>query len=117
MPVLKLEQIRAESELRVLQMLLKPPSHIHVFSKQQTTVIKPSPTLLTSSLNLILPSSTFSYLLCICSCHVNFGYVQNFRLVIENCFRLPHTEIKPNFVVCFPRSKSFFSVNFRLENI
>ena len=49
-------------------------------------IIKPSPTFLTSALNLILPSPMFSYLHCICPCHGDFGYFQNFCLDIENCF-------------------------------
>ena len=55
-----------------------PPSHTHVFKRQPMTVIKPSPTFLTSSLNLILLPSIFRYLPCICPCHRNFGCVQNF---------------------------------------
>ena len=108
-----------QHKLQTIQntLALKPPSHIKVFNRRQMAVIKPSPTFLTSSLNLILPPSTLSYLPWICHCHGNFGCVQNFRLVIENHFSLPHTEVKPNFIVCFSRSRSSFSANFHLENI
>ena len=97
--------------------IVKPPSHIHVFNRWQMTVIKPSPTFLTSTLSLILLPSTFSYLPSLCPCHRNFGNVQNFRLVIENHFWPPHTEVKPNLVVWFQKLRSSLSVNFRLENI
>ena len=62
------------------------------------TVIKPSPTFLTSSLNFILPPSTINYLPFNCPCHRNFGYVQNFHLVIENHFWPPYREVKPSFL-------------------
>ena len=100
-----------------MYLLFMPPFHIHVFNRRQMTIIKPSPTFLTSSLNLILPSPIFSNLLCICPCHGNFGCVQNFRLVIEKSFLTASHRGKAELCCVFPRSRSSFSANFRLENM
>ena len=94
-----------------------PPSHVHVFNRRQMTIIKPSPTFLTSSLNLILPSPIFSNLPCICPCHRNFGYVQNFRLDIEKSLLTASHRGKAELCNMLPRSRSSVSANFRLENV
>ena len=80
-------------------------------------VIKPSPTFLTSSLNLILPSSIFSNLLCICPSHGNFGSVQNFCLLIEKSLLIASHRGKAELCCMFPRSRSSLSTNFRLKNV
>ena len=94
-----------------------PPYHIHVFNRQQIMGIKPSPTFLTSSLNLILPSPIFSNLPCICPCHGNFGCVQNFHLVIEKSLLTASHRGRAELCCMLPRSKSSLSANFRLENV
>ena len=96
---------------------IMPLSHIYIFNRWQMTVIKQSPTFLTSSLYLILPSAIFSYLPCICPCHGNFGGVQNFHLVIEKSLLTTSHQGKAELCVMFPRSKSSLSENFRLENV
>ena len=94
-----------------------PPSHIHIFNRRQITVVKPSPTFLTPSLNLILPSPIFSYLPCICPCHGNFGCAQSFRLLIEKSLLTISDRGKAELYCMFPRSRLSLSVNFRLENV
>ena len=93
-----------------------PPSHIHVFNRRQMMIIKPSPTFLTSSLNLILPSPIFSKLHCMCPSHRNFGCVQNFRLAIEKLLLTASHRGKTELYSMLSRSRSSVSTNFRLEN-
>ena len=81
------------------------------------TIIKPSPTFLTSSLNLLLPSPIFSNLPCICPSHGNFGYVQNFRLVTEKLLLTTSHRGKAKLCSMLPRSRSSVSANFRVENV
>ena len=80
-------------------------------------IIKPSPTFLTSSLNLILLSPIFSNLPCICPCHGNFGCVQNVRLDIEISLLTASQRGKAELCSMLPRSRSSVSANFRLENV
>ena len=94
-----------------------PPSHIHVFNRRQMTIIKPSPTFLTSSLNPILPSPIFRNLPCICPCHGNFDCVQNFRLDIEKSFLTASHRGKAELCSMLLRSWSSVSAHFRLENV
>ena len=97
--------------------VLMPPFHIHVFNRQQMTIIKPSTTFLTSSLNLILPCPSFSNLPCTCPSHGNFGCVQNFRLVIKKSLLTASHRGKAELYSMLSRSRSSVSANFRLENI
>ena len=94
-----------------------PLSHIHVFNRREMMVVKPFPTFLISSLNLILPSPIFSNLPCICPCHGNFGCVQNFRLIIDKSLLTASHQGKVELCCMFPRSRSSLSANFRLENV